>query len=86
MGTYSIAGAGHQWYNGSVLENAPKRSSIQGSDQADLDGLTEEIVAQQSRSRPPAAAGGLAVAGERAPFLLGLEAQARPWRLTAASP
>jgi hypothetical protein len=45
MGTYSIAGAGYQWYNGSVLENALKRGSIQGSDQADVDGLTEEVIA-----------------------------------------
>jgi hypothetical protein len=45
MGTYGIAGAGHQWYNRSVLEDALQRSSIQGSDQADVDGLTEGIIA-----------------------------------------
>jgi hypothetical protein len=45
MGIYGIAGAGHQWYNGSVLEDALQRSSIQGSDQADVDGLTEGIIA-----------------------------------------
>jgi hypothetical protein len=45
MGTYSIAGAGNQWYNRSVLKNALQRSSIQGSDQADVDGLAEGIIA-----------------------------------------
>jgi hypothetical protein len=45
MGTYGIAGAGHQWYNRSVLEDALQRSSIHGSDQADVDGLTEGIIA-----------------------------------------
>jgi len=40
MGTYSIAGAGCQWYNGSVLENA-----LQGNDHADVDGLKEEVIA-----------------------------------------
>jgi hypothetical protein len=45
MGTYGVAGAGHQWYNRSVLEDALQRSSIQGSDQADVDGLTEGIIA-----------------------------------------
>ena len=64
MGTYCIAGAGYQWYNGSVLENALQRSSIQGSDQADADGLTAEVIAQQRRSRLPAVASGLAMAGE----------------------
>jgi hypothetical protein len=45
MGTYSIAGAENPWYNRSVLENPLQRSSIQGSDQADVDGLTEGIIA-----------------------------------------
>jgi hypothetical protein len=43
--TYTIAGAGYQWYNGSVLENTLQRSSNQSSDQADVDGLTEGIIA-----------------------------------------
>jgi hypothetical protein len=40
-----IVGAGYQWYNRSVLEDALQRSSIQGSDQADVDGLTEGVIA-----------------------------------------
>jgi hypothetical protein len=52
MGTYGVAGAGHQWYNRSVLEDALQRSSIQGSDQADVDGLTEEITVQQAVGVP----------------------------------
>jgi len=63
---------------GVSLENALQRSSIQGSDQANVDGLTEEIITQQSRSRSPAAAGAPAVAGERAPLLFGLEQRTSP--------
>ena len=62
------------------LEDALKRSSIQGREQADVGGLTEEIIAQQSRSRSPAAAGEPAVVGEWAPFRYGLEAKSKPRR------
>jgi hypothetical protein len=63
---------------GVSLEDALQRSSIQGSDQANVDGLTEEIITQQSRSRSPAAAEAPAVAGERAPLLFGLEQRTSP--------
>jgi hypothetical protein len=39
-------------------------------DQADAHGLTVAIIAQESRSRPPAGAGAPALAGERAAFWL----------------
>ena len=67
---------------GVSLEDALQRSS----NQADVDGLTEEISAQQSRSRSRAAAGEPAVARERAPFLFGLEAENKPRRLTPRPP
>jgi hypothetical protein len=59
---------------GVSLENALQRSS----NQADVGGLTEEISAQQSRSRSRAAAGEPAVARERAPFLFELQAKNKP--------
>lgn len=59
---------------GVSLANALQRSSVQGNHQADVDGLTQEIIAQQSRSHQSA------VAGERMPFLFGLEAKNKPWR------
>jgi hypothetical protein len=61
-------------------ENALQRSSVQGREQANVGGLTEEIIAQQSRSHSSAAAGEPAVVGERVPFLCGLEAQNKPRR------
>jgi hypothetical protein len=59
---------------GVSLTHALQRSSVQGNDQADVDGLTQEIIAQQSRSHQSA------VAGERVSFLFGLEAKNKPWR------
>jgi hypothetical protein len=46
------------------LENALQRSCNQSSNQADVGGLTEEIIAQQSHSRSRAAEGEPAVARE----------------------
>ena len=40
----------------------------QGNGQTDATGLAEDIIAQGSRSRPPAEAGAPAVLGERAAF------------------
>jgi hypothetical protein len=45
-----------------------QHSSIQASDQADVDGLIEETIAQLSSFHPHAAAGAPSVAGEWAPF------------------
>jgi hypothetical protein len=56
-----------------------------GGDQANVD-LKEVISACQSHSHPLAPGAAPAVAGERAPFLFGLEAKNKPRRLTPRPP
>jgi hypothetical protein len=46
----------------------PAKAQHPGHDQTGVTGLTEAILAQESRSHPPAAAGVSVVASERAPF------------------
>jgi len=56
-----LAVSGNLRYNNGI-EDALRRSSIQGDDQAGVDGLIEDTIALLSRSRQPA------IAGERMAF------------------